>query len=143
MTNYRPKLTISETANPKLGAWFFFGIPVLVLILSLRFPFFQHVFTFGTFLLTVLMAMGCSAAYDDKKKNVERVRPKPENRFNPPKWFKPTFFIAMIALSAGLRLGWYLVPLCWIVIWICIESIASHVRAGYPKEDKDEEDNNS
>ena len=135
MSEYKPKITVSETANPKLGAVFFFGIPVLVLLLSLRFPFFQHIFTFGTFLLTVLLALGCGAAYEDKKNNVKRPRPAPGRRFEPPKWFKPTFFIVMIALSAGLRLGWYLVPLCWLANWIMIESIAQHIRAGYPKED--------
>jgi hypothetical protein len=131
--NYTPKLTIKSSADTKSFALIFYGVPIILLCLALPFPFFRHIFTFGSFVVTILAILGCISAYEDKMHGVKR--DKPINRgFTLPSWFKHVFFAFMIALSAGLRLGWYTVPVLWVINWACLVSLQSHIKATYREE---------
>ena len=132
-----PHITIAEHANPKALSVLFFGLPIACIILSIPFPFFRHIFTFGSFIVTLICCFAVYAAYEDKNNGVKRSRPIKEG-FTFPKWFKPTFFLVLILGSAGLRLGFYIVPVLWLINWICLVSFQSHLEATYPpKEEKD------
>ena len=130
--DYQAKITITPKANTKAATLTFYGIPIVLLLLALPFPFFRHIFTFGSFVVAVLTGFGCYAAYEDRQHGVKRNRP--DEGFNLPKWVKHAFFLFIIAGSAGLRLGWYLVPILWLISWMCMVSLQSHIQATY-KED--------
>lgn len=130
--NYTPKLTIAPKASTKIAALISYGIPTVLLCLALPFPFFRHIFTFGSFIITAVAIFGCYAAYEDKEHGVKRDRPV--KGFSLPGWCKHAFFLFIIAASAGLRLGWYLVPIFWLINWICLTSLQSHIRATYREE---------
>ncbi len=129
-----PYITIGKNANPKAISVVFYGTTLLVLILALPFPFFRHVFTFGSIIMTGLCFAGAVMAHLDKENGVVRLRPKKKG-FVFPKWFKPAFFLSVIGISAGLRLGWYLIPLCWVINWACIYSSGKHIDATYKEKD--------
>lgn len=125
-----PYIKASKNANPKALAAMCFGIPILTMILALPFPFFRHIFTFSTVIVTIILCIAVGMAYEDKKNGVVRSRPT-KNKFVLPKWFKPAFFLFMIAGSAGLRLGWYIVSICWLINWGCFVAFQKHMEATY------------
>jgi hypothetical protein len=131
--NYQAKITITPKANTMAASLTFYLVPVALLLLALPFPFFRHVFTFGSFVITIIAALGCYAAYEDKEHGVKRDRPA--KGFTLPSWSKHAFFLFVIAVSAGLRLGWYIVPVLWLINWICLVSLQSHIRATYREEE--------
>jgi len=133
-----PYITMSSKADPKALALFVFGVPILVLLLAFPFPFFRHVFTFGSVIITILGVFAVIMAYKDKRNGV--VRPARPN-FQLPKWFLPTFFLTMVIASAGMRLGWYIVPLCWLINWGTFISTMRRIRATYKKEPKERAQN--
>jgi len=133
-SSYTAKISIAPKANTKVGSLTFFTVPIVLLLLAIPFPFFRHIFTFASFIVTIIAALSCYAAYEDMRNGVKRNRPA--KGFTMPKWFKHAFFIFIIAVSAGLRLGWYLVSILWVINWVCLVSAHSHVKATYlPKED--------
>lgn len=127
-----PYIGVAENANPKAFSIVFFGAPTLILLLALMFPFFRHIFTFGTVALTAICIAAVMMAYMDKENGVIRQRPDRKG-FAFPKWFRPAFFLLMIFGSAGLRLGWYFIPLCWVLNWVCLTSFRIYLEATYEK----------
>jgi hypothetical protein len=71
--------------------------------------------------LAVLFVLSALALVEDDKNGIKRDRPKKKD-FKFPTWFRIMFFIVIILVSAGLRYGYYVTPLAWIVIWICLEN---------------------
>jgi hypothetical protein len=130
--NYTPKLTITPKANTKAATLIFYGVPIALLLLALPFPFFRHIFTFASFIIAPITVLGCYAAYEDKEHGVKRDRPP--KGFSLPSWCKHAFFLFIIAGSAGLRLGWYIVPVIWVINWVCLVSLQSHMEATYREE---------
>lgn len=115
------RFTIGESFDPKLVGILFYGIPILLLLLSIPFAFFRHLFNFSSMALAVLFVLSALALVEDDKNGIKRDRPKKKD-FKFPTWFRIMFFIVIILVSAGLRYGYYVTPLAWIVIWICLEN---------------------
>ncbi len=132
-----PYITIGENVNSKALAIIGYGIPIALLILALPFPFFRHVFTFGSIIITVICCFAVYVAYEDKKNGVIRTRPTKKGVVLP-KWLKTTFFLTMICLSAGLRLGFYIVPVCWLINWLALVSFQAHIEDTYKDEPKED-----
>lgn len=134
-----PYIIIRKNAQPKAFAITLYGVPFACIILALPFPFFRFVFTFGTFIATLISVAAVVMAYEDKNNGVVRER-LIKRSFDLPKWFNPAFFLTLIVVSAGLRLGWYLVPICWLLNWACLFSMLAHIEATY-EDNKDGQDN--
>jgi len=133
MTTDTGYIQISKDANAKMIALVFYGTFTLLALLALPFPFFRHVFTFASLVGTGFAIFISYSAYEDKKNKAKKNRPT--NVFNPPAWFKPVFYISMIGISAGLRLGFYIVPIAWIITWAAMESMKMHMDACYNMKD--------
>ncbi len=138
MTMNDPMVTIEESTHPKLLWITYLGLSTVVLLLALFMPFFRSIFIFGTLIITAISILSVSAAYKDRKAGVKRIGPRRSFTTSKWKWAKNAFFLTMICLSAGMQMGWYIIPLCWILNWICLESFIIHMRATY-KEEKGEE----
>lgn len=134
---YKPKINLENRVNSKWITILFFAVPLIMVFLALGMPFFRHIVTFGTFIFTAFFFLGAMAAKDDRDAGVKRKRP--EVTFKVPEWMPHVFFVIMILISAGLRLGWYLVPVCWLASWVFFYSLRAHIRATYidePSESK-------
>jgi len=129
-------ITISKNANLKALALTFYGAFLVLLLLALFIPFFRHILTFTSVITAGFAISACIFAYKDKEAGIKKTRPA--NFYVPPKWFKPTFYLSMILGTAGLRLGFYIVPILWIITWIFMSSMATHVRACYEMKDKND-----
>ena len=138
--NMRPdgtssKITINPDAKANYVAHLFIGISLALGILSIPFPFFRGILVFGSLIMAVILSLGCMAAYDDMKAGVRRIKPASWGKSSIPKWFKIVFFLFMIGVTAGLRMGFFLTPVCWVVIWVMITSMLSHIEATFVKEE--------
>lgn len=132
MTESKAIITLSESSNPKLLALVTFGPPIAILALAIFFPFFFHLFNFASLALMVFLII-VAIAFNVAREKEDGVKVKENNIVGIttpvlPKWFRATFFITMIAVSAGLQMWFYLVPVFWIVSWICLESIRVNVK---------------
>jgi hypothetical protein len=80
--------------------------------------------------------LGAMAAKEDLDKGPKRVRPATWGTANIPIWFKIGFFLFMIAITAGLRLGFYVVPVAWVLIWAAIYSILNYIEKSFIEDKK-------
>jgi hypothetical protein len=124
-----PYIKMDEKVNVKRATLTWFGIPTIVAVLALGIPFFRHILTFGSFILAAIVAFGCYVAYEDKNNGVERKRPISD--WEKPAWLNTAFFLFMIAITAGLRCGWYFGALAWLIHWVAFVSLQAHIRATY------------
>lgn len=124
--NYSPKVTINEDANVQLLGVLYFGVPIVLALLALPIPFFRYVITFGTVILTILMGLALAGLIEDYNNGVKFPRYK-RKRKPWPKWVPHVCFAFMVLVSAGLRLGWYLVPVCWVAIWVLFYAFMNHL----------------
>jgi len=131
-----PTVIVTEKANITVILSIFFGGFLSLAVLSLVYPFFINIFMFSTIIFTLFICFACVSAYDDKEKGVKRVKPKQKVFF--PKGTLHVFFIIMIAISAGLKLGYFSIAACWLLSWIASCSLRTHVRATYIKETDNE-----
>ena len=136
LEKYKPKVTINPDPDKVLlFCKFFYGLPLAVTVLALFIPFFRHILTFSSVALAILLCVACGAAYDDRKHRVKRGK-QPVFKKPLPKWSMTAFFLFMILVTAGLRLGFYIVPAAWLVSWIVTYSGIQHVKATYDPEEK-------
>jgi len=142
---YTPKITINPDAKPNHFGHVFFGGFLLMAALALPIPFFRHTLTFSSVVVAGFAAVGCKLAYDDLKKGAVRIKPPTWGESTIPKWWKHWgFWLIMIGVTAGLRLGFYIVPVAWIVSWVAIHSMIKHIEATFKKEEvTDGKDSNS
>jgi len=127
-----PYITMTENSKSGNLAVVFFGTSLTLAALAIPFPFFRGVFAFASIILAVFMAIGAVCAGKDFENGVKRVRPKKWGSSNIPKWFKIGFFLAMIGISAGLKLGFYLVPIAWLISWIAIYGMVKNIEKTFP-----------
>jgi len=127
--NYEPKVIMAEDLKQIPLLICCLGGPVASVILAIFFPFFRYLLNFGTVVITILLFFGMMAAKDDLEAGVER--PRPKRRINIPDWVPNIFFAFMVIMTAGLRLGWYLIPVCWVACWIFYYNFRNFVRKTY------------
>ncbi len=133
-----PIIEIKEGAKPSIILTFYMGVPFAIMILALMFDFFRNILFFGTFVWTALHVLVFVGSISDLEKGVKRKRPTPAKK-QLPKWFTPAYFLVMITVTAGMELGWYLAPICWIINWALFMMIIGNVRKTFVEE-KDVQD---
>jgi hypothetical protein len=136
MKPYENKITINPNAKPNHVAKVFFGVSIGLALLAVPVPFFRHVLTFSSIILAIICVLGAMAAKEDLDKGPKRVRPATWGTANIPIWFKIGFFLFMIAITAGLRLGFYVVPVAWVLIWAAIYSILNYIEKSFIEDKK-------
>jgi len=129
-----PIVTINEDSNPVIVVSLFYGVFLIIALFSFVNPFFRHLLIFLSVLATITSVMGCFCSYDDKKNGIKRSRPKRRGVF--PKWTFHVFFAIMIAVTAGLELGYYIIPVCWVISWVMLHSGIQHIKATYEDKEK-------
>jgi len=127
-----PTIIINKSANHVALVAIFYGIFLAITLLCFVNPFFQHLLIFLSVMTTIASVGGCIGAYNDKKNGVKRSRPTQKRFF--PKWSLHAFFGFMIMITAGLKLGYYIVPLCWVISWVALYSGIQHIKATYEDE---------
>jgi hypothetical protein len=130
-------IIIKSNAKPTHLAHLFFGGFIVLALLAIPIPFFRYTLTFSSLFLAIACSMGAYTAWNDKTGGVKRIKPDNWGNSVIPRWFKTGFFIFMIIVTAGLRLGFYLVPIAWIINWVMLYSILNHIKATFvPKDHK-------
>lgn len=132
-----PTVIVKEDANITVILSIFFGGFLSLAVLSLVYPFFINIFMFSTVIITFFICATCVSAYNDKERGVRRVKPKQKTFF--PKGTLHVFFIIMIVISAGMKLGYFIIAGCWLLSWIASYSLRIHLRATYIKETDNED----
>lgn len=102
------------------------GAIIVLALLSIPVPFFRHVIFFGSSILAVLCVIGMVSASQNKEKFIKKIQAEPSAGL--PKWAQPVFFLTMIGITAGLRIGWYITPMCWAVVWFTTFSIQQDIK---------------
>lgn len=139
MEKRKAYIQISEKRSSSIWTYFTIIImPIVFLALSIYYgQFFRNIFMFFSVVLTVISCIAAVLALKDKERGIKRKlkrKPRPI-----PNWIEIPFFIGIIAITAGLKFGYYIIPSCWLITWIALANFDHLIKATYeeePNEDK-------
>jgi len=116
-----PVITIEPDKRPfwrrKLSNYSIGFTLIIMLVLSLKYPFARNLYIFATYLLAILSVWVLAALTYDADNGVRRAYIKAVD--SPYPIHLSAFFILMIAASAGLKIAYYTVAICWCIMWFC------------------------
>ena len=126
----RPIITIEPDNRPlwrrKLSNYSIGITLIILLVLSLKYPFARNLYIFTAYMLTIFSVGILVALTFDADNGVRRAYVKAVD--SPYPIHLSAFFVVMIAASAGLKMAYYTVAVCWCIMWFCSATSRALIR---------------